>query len=127
MCCGPHETLLSPAPLPSSSECAHLLICGAAAQRRGVDLQRFSVSTAMRVNKEARRARRDAPLDRRGRVRLLARIAVMPQQLGQIAQIDVPVAVEVAVFVGHAAGLAIVSQQLGQVGQIHVAVEVNVA
>jgi hypothetical protein len=57
----------------------------------------------------------------------LRSLAVVGEQLGQIGQVHVAVAVKIAVVVRGAFGRPVVGEQLGQIGQIHVAVPVQVA
>lgn len=58
---------------------------------------------------------------------LWARGSIHGEQRREVAQVDVAVAVHVAVLGRRAAGHAVVGQQLGQIGEINVAVAVQVA
>lgn len=57
---------------------------------------------------------------------LAARRPVDGEQGRQVGQVNIPVAVEVAIEVGHAVGFAVIREQCGKIGQVYLAVAVEV-
>jgi hypothetical protein len=60
-------------------------------------------------------------------IRLFAGSAVVRQQDGQVAQVDVTIAIHVALSRPRPAGRAVVGEQLRQVARVNIAVVIQVA